>query len=64
MLVTNPADIATTEPILPIVPDATWEAEVRRAMGTVPDFLRRVSPKGSSKDYCYDFTWEFVSLAA
>src|SRR3990172_3256862 len=55
MLATNPADIAITEPILPIVPDAAWEAEVRRATGTVPDFARRTSPSPWLRRVCLDW---------
>ncbi|HEX7926402.1 MAG TPA: hypothetical protein VF678_02355, partial [bacterium] len=42
--ITSPNDISWSDPILPQVADAAWEAEVKRAMGNVPDFMLRVTP--------------------
>ena len=36
-------DIEWGEPILPIVGDPEWEAEVKADMGMVPDLMTRVS---------------------
>lgn len=44
MPVTNLADIEWSEPILPFTPDPQWDAEVKRTLGAVPEFVRRVAP--------------------
>ena len=55
MLATSPADIEITGPVLPVAPDAAWETEVRRVMGMVPDWMRRVSPSPWVRSVCLDW---------
>ncbi|TRZ66317.1 MAG: hypothetical protein D4S02_07080 [Rhodocyclaceae bacterium] len=60
---TNPSDIVITEPILPIVPDAAWEAEVKRVMGMVPLYMRRIAPSPWLRGVCMDWTtYQFDAL--
>ncbi|MCP4368136.1 MAG: hypothetical protein GY797_08545 [Deltaproteobacteria bacterium] len=48
-------EIEWGEPILPIVDDPEWEAEVKAAMGTIPDMLKRVSRSHWLRKAC--FSW-------
>jgi len=56
MPATSPQDIAITEPVLPVVPDAVWEAEVKRVMGMVPEWTRRISPNPWLRRVCLAWT--------
>src|SRR5438067_4763276 len=63
MPATHPADIAITEPVLPRASDRDWEAEVKRAMGLVPDWIRRVAPNPWLRRVCLDWsTYKFDAL--
>ncbi|MBC5765913.1 carboxymuconolactone decarboxylase family protein [Ramlibacter albus] len=62
-MATHPSEIATTEPVLPIAPDPAWEAEVKRVMGMVPDWMRRIAPSPWLRQVCLDFsTYRFDAL--
>ena len=45
-------EIEWSDPIVPVVVDLDWEAEVKRRMGLVPDMLRRLSPIPWLRDIC------------
>jgi uncharacterized peroxidase-related enzyme len=65
MPATHPADITITGPVMPVVPDAAWEAEVKRVMGSVPDWIRRVSPNPWLRRVCLDWgAYQFDALPA
>ncbi len=60
MLATHPKDIQWSDPILPVVSDPPWEAEVKRRMKALPDFMRRVAPSPWLRQACLD--WSLYQL--
>lgn len=47
--------MAWGEPIVPVVRDAAWEAEVKAGIGMVPDLLLRVSPSPWLRTACLNW---------
>jgi alkylhydroperoxidase family enzyme len=65
MAVTSPSDIAWSDPILPVVDDPAWEAEVKRTMGSMPDFMRRVAPSPWMRRLCMNTArYRYTHLSA